>query len=100
MSIMAYTAKYASAYYGPFRDALASAPKAGQEHRIIPKDKKTYQQVCQSLLPKFVPLPCDLECQYTSVMYICQLHLPCTGLWGLGASVKRMCRTRPTTGRL
>ena len=45
MSIMAYTAKYASAYYGPFRDALASAPKAGEQHRIIPKDKKTYQQV-------------------------------------------------------
>lgn len=42
---MSYTAKYASAYYGPFRDALASAPKAGQEHRIIPGDKKTYQQV-------------------------------------------------------
>jgi porphobilinogen synthase len=34
-SIMAYTAKYASAYYGPFRDALDSAPKSG--------DKKTYQ---------------------------------------------------------
>ncbi|HSZ26304.1 MAG TPA: porphobilinogen synthase [Cytophagaceae bacterium] len=34
-SIMAYTAKYASAFYGPFRDALNSAPKAG--------DKKTYQ---------------------------------------------------------
>ena len=34
-SIMAYTAKYASAFYGPFRDALDSAPKAG--------DKKTYQ---------------------------------------------------------
>ena len=33
VSIMAYTAKYASAYYGPFRDALASAPKAGQAHR-------------------------------------------------------------------
>lgn len=45
VSIMAYTAKYASAYYGPFRDALASAPKAGEQHRIIPKDKKTYQQV-------------------------------------------------------
>ncbi len=45
VSIMSYTAKYASAYYGPFRDALASAPKAGEEHRIIPKDKKTYQQV-------------------------------------------------------
>jgi porphobilinogen synthase len=34
-SILAYTAKYASAYYGPFRGALESAPKAG--------DKKTYQ---------------------------------------------------------
>ncbi len=33
--IMAYTAKYASAFYGPFRDALNSAPKKG--------DKKTYQ---------------------------------------------------------
>ena len=34
-SIMSYTAKYASAFYGPFRDALDSAPKAG--------DKKSYQ---------------------------------------------------------
>jgi len=33
--ILAYTAKYASAFYGPFRDALDSAPRAG--------DKKTYQ---------------------------------------------------------
>ncbi len=33
--ILSYTAKYASAYYGPFRDALDSAPKAG--------DKKSYQ---------------------------------------------------------
>ena len=33
--IMSYTAKYASAFYGPFRDALESAPKHG--------DKKTYQ---------------------------------------------------------
>lgn len=29
VSIMAYTAKYASAFYGPFRDALASAPATG-----------------------------------------------------------------------
>ncbi|KAG2501031.1 hypothetical protein HYH03_000850 [Edaphochlamys debaryana] len=43
VSIMSYTAKYASAYYGPFRDALASAPKAGQAHRKIPPNKKTYQ---------------------------------------------------------
>ncbi len=38
--IMSYTAKYASAFYGPFRDALDSAPRAGED---IPKDKKTYQ---------------------------------------------------------
>ncbi|KAG2435112.1 hypothetical protein HXX76_007197 [Chlamydomonas incerta] len=43
VSIMSYTAKYASAYYGPFRDALASAPKPGQAHRRIPPNKKTYQ---------------------------------------------------------
>ncbi|MCZ8216867.1 MAG: porphobilinogen synthase, partial [Cyclobacteriaceae bacterium] len=35
VSIMSYTAKYASAFYNPFRDALDSAPKFG--------DKKTYQ---------------------------------------------------------
>lgn len=35
VSIMSYSAKYASAFYGPFRDALDSAPKSG--------DKKTYQ---------------------------------------------------------
>lgn len=40
VSIMSYTAKYASAYYGPFRDALDSAPVEGDD---IPKDKKTYQ---------------------------------------------------------
>ncbi|MGV3663755.1 MAG: porphobilinogen synthase [Prosthecobacter sp.] len=31
VSIMSYTAKYASAYYGPFRGALDSAPKAGEK---------------------------------------------------------------------
>lgn len=35
MGIMAYSAKYASCFYGPFRDALDSAPGFG--------DKKTYQ---------------------------------------------------------
>ncbi|MHC4288649.1 MAG: porphobilinogen synthase, partial [Planctomycetota bacterium] len=33
--IMAYSAKYASAYYGPFRDAAHSAPSEG--------DRKSYQ---------------------------------------------------------
>lgn len=31
VSIMAYTAKYATAYYGPFRDALASSPEGGSK---------------------------------------------------------------------
>ena len=44
VSIMSYTAKYASAFYGPFRDALASAPQAGSSGRVIPPNKKTYQQ--------------------------------------------------------
>lgn len=44
VSIMSYTAKYASAFYGPFRDALASAPNAGSAGRVIPPNKKTYQQ--------------------------------------------------------
>ncbi|MFX5562564.1 porphobilinogen synthase, partial [Acinetobacter baumannii] len=35
IGIMAYSAKYASCFYGPFRDALDSAPGFG--------DKKTYQ---------------------------------------------------------
>lgn len=35
VSIMSYTAKYASSFYGPFREALDSAPKSG--------DKKSYQ---------------------------------------------------------
>jgi porphobilinogen synthase len=38
--IMSYSAKYASAHYGPFRDALDSAPVDMQD---VPKDKKTYQ---------------------------------------------------------
>jgi porphobilinogen synthase len=38
--IMSYSAKYASAFYGPFRDALDSAPVDLVD---IPKDKKTYQ---------------------------------------------------------
>jgi porphobilinogen synthase len=38
--IMSYSAKYASAFYGPFRDALDSAPV---DMLNIPKDKKTYQ---------------------------------------------------------
>ena len=41
VGIMSYSAKYASAFYGPFRDALDSAPKEADIE--VPKDKKTYQ---------------------------------------------------------
>ncbi|WP_282054087.1 porphobilinogen synthase [Maribacter luteus] len=40
IGIMSYSAKYASAFYGPFRDALDSAPV---DIKDVPKDKKTYQ---------------------------------------------------------
>lgn len=40
VGIISYAAKYASAFYGPFRSALDSAPVDNQD---IPKDKKTYQ---------------------------------------------------------
>lgn len=54
VGIMSYSAKYASAFYGPFRDALDSAPKEEgnmdtepvevvAEPVEVPKDKKTYQ---------------------------------------------------------
>ena len=39
-AILSYTAKYASAFYGPFREALDSAPADAPN---VPKDKKTYQ---------------------------------------------------------
>lgn len=40
VGILSYAAKYASAFYGPFRDALDSAPVDAQD---VPEDKKTYQ---------------------------------------------------------
>lgn len=40
VGIMSYSAKYASAFYGPFRDALDSAPV---DMLDVPKNKKTYQ---------------------------------------------------------
>jgi len=44
VGIMAYSAKYASAFYGPFREALDSKPRLpSQDWKIFP-NKKTYQQ--------------------------------------------------------
>ena len=53
VSIMSYTAKYASAFYGPFRDALDSAPKAG--------DKKTYQMDPSNQKEALVEAALDVE---------------------------------------
>lgn len=53
VSILAYTVKYASAFYGPFRDALDSAPRGG--------DKKTYQMDPANLREALRELKLDLE---------------------------------------
>ncbi|MCT4640673.1 MAG: porphobilinogen synthase [Bacteriovoracaceae bacterium] len=53
VSIMSYTAKYASAFYGPFRDALDSAPKAG--------DKKTYQMDFRNSSEAMLELDLDTQ---------------------------------------
>eukprot|EP00912_Choanoflagellata_sp_UC4_P001814 UC4_evm4s1162 len=43
ISILSYTAKYASAFYGPFREALDSSPKEGGKDSKVPKHKRSYQ---------------------------------------------------------
>lgn len=53
VSLMSYTAKYASAYYGPFRDALGSAPKNG--------DKKTYQMNPANSREALIEAQLDME---------------------------------------
>lgn len=53
VSIMSYTAKYASAFYGPFRDALDSAPKMG--------DKKTYQMDSANYQEALIEADLDTE---------------------------------------
>lgn len=51
--IMAYSAKYASCFYGPFRDALDSAPGFG--------DKKTYQMDCANRIEAVKEVKADVE---------------------------------------
>lgn len=53
VSIMSYTAKYASAFYNPFRDALDSAPKSG--------DKLTYQMNPANLKEALLEAELDIE---------------------------------------
>jgi porphobilinogen synthase len=51
--IVAYSAKYASAFYGPFRDALDSAPRAG--------DKKTYQMDYRNVREAIKEIELDIK---------------------------------------
>lgn len=53
VGIMAYSAKYASSFYGPFRDALGSAPKSG--------DKKTYQMDYRNRLEALREVQLDVQ---------------------------------------
>lgn len=53
VSILSYTAKYASSFYGPFRDALDSAPRFG--------DKKTYQMDPPNIREALLELQLDIE---------------------------------------
>ncbi|MFJ1380725.1 porphobilinogen synthase [Capnocytophaga canimorsus] len=58
VGIMSYSAKYASSFYGPFRDALDSAPVDVQD---IPKDKKTYQMDYHNRLEAIRETRMDIE---------------------------------------
>lgn len=58
VGIMSYSAKYASAFYGPFRDALDSAPAASGE---VPSDKKTYQMDPANRREAFMETAADIE---------------------------------------
>ena len=53
VGILAYSAKYASCFYGPFRGALKSAPKKG--------DKKTYQMDCANRREALREIALDIE---------------------------------------
>merc|ERR1719343_1094270 len=44
VGIMAYSAKYNSAFYGPFREALDSNPRLPSPDWVVPSGKETYQQ--------------------------------------------------------
>jgi porphobilinogen synthase len=58
VGILAYSAKYASCFYGPFRGALKSAP-SGQPG--APKDKKTYQMDPANVREALKEIALDIE---------------------------------------
>jgi len=58
VAILSYTAKYASAFYGPFREALDSAPVDAPN---VPKDKKTYQMDPANVRQASIEARLDIE---------------------------------------
>lgn len=56
--IMSYSAKYASGFYGPFRDALDSAPV---DLKNVPKDKKTYQMDAANRFEAIAETQADID---------------------------------------
>ena len=52
-AILSYAAKFASAFYGPFRDAAESAPMAG--------DRRSYQMDCANALEALREVELDIE---------------------------------------
>lgn len=58
IGIMAYSAKYASCFYGPFRDALDSAPVDIDD---VPRDKKTYQMDPANVIEGLKEAQMDME---------------------------------------
>ncbi len=58
VGILSYTAKYASAFYGPFREALDSAPVDLPD---VPKDKKTYQMDPANSREAIIEAQLDIE---------------------------------------
>jgi porphobilinogen synthase len=58
VALLSYTAKYASAFYGPFRDALDSAPR---QRAGIPPDKKSYQMDPANVREAIRELMLDIE---------------------------------------
>jgi porphobilinogen synthase len=58
VAILSYTAKYASAFYGPFREALDSAPVVAPD---VPQDKKTYQMDPANAREAMIEAELDIE---------------------------------------
>ena len=70
--IMSYSAKYASSFYGPFREALESAPV---DSKNIPKDKKTYQMDYSNRFEALRETEMDIDEGADIVMVLSLIHI-------------------------